>query len=68
MFSERNSRSLAKAISWRIVATLTTVLLVYAFTDDLVLSVGIGSVEFMVKVALYYGHERLWSWIKWGYR
>jgi len=64
-------RSFAKAISWRAIATLTTMALVYLFTRELSLAAGVGILDFIFKLTLYYGHERLWHerlWnlIKWG--
>jgi uncharacterized membrane protein len=63
---EFHRRSLAKAISWRLVATTSTVAIVYLFTGRAALSVGIGAVEAALKMLLYYGHERVWGWISWG--
>lgn len=66
MFKECNIRSLAKAVSWRIAATVATVLIVYAFTGNVSLSLGVGSVELVVKIVLYFGHERCWNVVQWG--
>jgi len=46
---EKRVRSLAKAISWRIVATSTAILLVFLFTGNLIISVGVGSLELLLK-------------------
>jgi uncharacterized membrane protein len=59
-------RSLVKTISWRVIASLTTVSIVYVFTGKIVLSIGIGAVEVFVKMLLYYLHERVWQKIAWG--
>lgn len=59
-------RSIAKSISWRIVATLTTTLLVFLFTGNLTVSIGVGSIEFLVKIAIYYIHERMWNTSNFG--
>ena len=59
-------RSLLKTISWRLAATLTTTILVYIFTGKAALSLGIGSLEAISKMVLYYFHERLWENISWG--
>ncbi len=59
-------RSIVKTVSWRTVATLTTMVVVFAFTGKIKLSVGIGLVEAMSKIILYYFHERLWLRISWG--
>jgi len=59
-YKEPHYRSALKAMSWRIVATTATILIVFAFTGRLVLSAGVGGVEVIVKIILYYLHERLW--------
>jgi uncharacterized membrane protein len=53
-------RSLAKTVTWRIIATLTTILIIYAFTGKLTLSLSAGAVEVVTKMILYYFHERIW--------
>ncbi|RLA85061.1 MAG: hypothetical protein DRG40_05070 [Deltaproteobacteria bacterium] len=59
-------RSLAKAISWRVTASVTTMLIVYIFTGKAALSFGVGVIEAFSKMLLYYLHERGWQRIKWG--
>jgi adenylylsulfate kinase len=61
MKKEMHTRSLLKAISWRIVATLTTVLIIYYLTGNLQFSTSIGLIELVLKIGLYYAHERLWQ-------
>jgi adenylylsulfate kinase len=61
-----HTRSVFKSISWRIVATLTTMTIVYLFTKKIFLSIGIGAVEVVAKILFYYIHERIWNKIKWG--
>jgi adenylylsulfate kinase len=68
MFRETHSRSLAKALSWRIVASLATVILVFAFTRRLALSVTVGGVEFVAKIGLFWLHERAWDHVPFGRR
>ena len=58
---ETHVRSMVKAISWRIVATFTTMLLVFVFTRNLVVSGGVGLTELLTKIIIYYVHERLWN-------
>ncbi|MBS7632822.1 DUF2061 domain-containing protein [Candidatus Bathyarchaeota archaeon] len=65
---EKHVRSLAKAISWRIVATLTTTLLVFVATGNLIISLGVGFWEFVLKIAVYYLHERVWNLLDFGRR
>ena len=52
---------MAKAISWRAIATLATFTLVYAFTGRLDLALTVGFFEVIAKLLLYYLHERGWN-------
>ena len=61
MFEESAIRSVFKAISWRILATVTTVLVVYALTGRADILVKVALLETVAKMALYYGHERFWN-------
>ena len=58
---EKHVRSLAKTVSWRIVATSTTILLVFLFTGNFVISASVGSLELLSKTIIYYVHERIWN-------
>lgn len=53
-------RHVAKAITWRIIGTLDTILLGWLVTGELRLGVSIGFAELMTKMVLYYLHERAW--------
>ena len=66
MFKETNIRSIAKGISWRFIATTTTIIIVYFFFGRLDLAIAAGMIETLLKVGLYWGHERLWHKIRWG--
>ncbi len=63
---EARYRSIIKALSWRVFATLATILIVFAFTRKPILSLGIGLVEVILKLILYYFHERVWLRIPLG--
>jgi uncharacterized membrane protein len=60
------SRSGAKAITWRAIATTTTMTLVYIFTGKLDLSLEIGLLDVTTKLALYILHERAWNRVRYG--
>ena len=66
MYKETNKRSIVKGISWRLVATTTTVIIVYLFFGRLDLAIMAGLIETILKVALYWGHERVWHKLRWG--
>lgn len=63
---ETHRRTVMKTVSWRIVATLTTMTIVYIFTGKFLLSLGIGGVEVVAKILFYYLHERAWNFVSWG--
>ena len=65
---ESHRRSIVKAISWRIIATLVTFLVAYLFTKEAVLAMGIGFGDAIIKIGAYYSHERLWNRISFGRR
>ncbi|WP_456458100.1 adenylyl-sulfate kinase [Nitratifractor sp.] len=66
MYKDTNRRSVVKGLSWRVVATSTTTAIVYVFFDRLDLAIAAGMIETVLKVGLYWGHERIWHKIRWG--
>jgi len=48
------------------VATGTTVTIVYLFFGRLDLALAAGVIETVFKIALYWGHEKIWQRIRWG--
>jgi uncharacterized membrane protein len=63
---EAHLRSILKAVSYRLLASIATGSIAYVFTRRLDISLGIASVEAVAKVFCYYLHERMWSFIKIG--
>ncbi len=45
---------------------MTTILLVYAFTGNIVLGSSVGAAELIVKTLVYYVHERVWNRLGFG--
>lgn len=66
MFKESGKRSFVKMLSWRVWATLTTMILVYIFVGKIEVAFSIGILEVIAKMILYYFHERFWDKIKRG--
>ena len=66
--SEKPIRSVAKAISWRVVGTIDTFIVSYWVLGEGSLGEAtvITSVDFVTKMILYFFHERVWNFIKWG--
>lgn len=63
---ETHTRTIVKAVSWRVVATLTTATIVFIFTRKWDLTLGITFFEVLSKILFYYFHERIWNIIHWG--
>ena len=59
-------RSVLKAITYRIIGTLTTGLLAYAITGNFRVSLTLVALEPLVKTLVYYAHERLWQQVPRG--
>ena len=65
---ESHYRSLAKAISWRVVALIVTGSVVWGITGEIAFAVTVGILDAAVKIGLYYLHERAWDRLKFGRR
>ena len=78
MSQAKPMRSLAKTLTWRIVATTDTFLLTYFSATFMGADLGIttqqatglaatvAGLELITKIVLYYIHERGWARFKWG--
>ena len=62
----KHESSIVKAITWRAIATLTTTSIVFIATSNISLSLCVGFFDVVIKLALYYFHERAWGTIDWG--
>lgn len=58
--------SFLKGVSWRVVATLDTILLSFIYTGSIGDALRIGFIEVFTKIFLFYLHERVWLRVKWG--
>ena len=65
MSADTKKRTMAKTITWRITASLTTFLIAWVLTGDILVGASIGSIEAIAKIFLYYFHERIWTNISW---
>ena len=63
---EESKRSGLKAISWRIIATSTGMLLVYFFTGQLETMAEFGIGDVVLKLLFYFLHERAWNKTEYG--
>ena len=61
------SRHLAKAITWRIIASIVTAIIAYAFGLPPKAVGAVFVADLIIKFVLYYIHERIWyKHIKYG--
>ena len=65
-YRESHLRSLLKATSWRVLATLTTTIIAYFITGEVETALTIGGIEFVLKFVIYYLHERAWQLVPRG--
>ncbi len=63
---ESHRRSIAKALSWRLLATLITTTLVYLLTGKGEFAATVGLADTLIKFFIYFAHERLWNRISYG--
>ena len=63
---DSHSRSIVKALSWRILATIITASVVLTITGKLRLAAEIGLIDTFIKLGIYYLHERIWNRVPYG--
>ena len=63
---ESHLRSILKALSWRFVATFSTIMIAWFFTGEVDTALKVGAVEFILKFLIYYLHERAWQLVPRG--
>jgi len=63
---EKHRRTILKAASYRIFATLTVFAVSFLYTGSFASAASIGLTAAAAKTILYYLWERLWNNISWG--
>ena len=64
--TEQRRRHIAKALTWRVAATTTTVAITWIVTGNMKFGLIVGAIESSSKIVLYYLHERAWMRTKFG--
>jgi uncharacterized membrane protein len=54
-------RTILKTLSWRVIATLVTMSVVFFLTGQIIFAAEIGLLDTLIKLVLYYIHDRLWE-------
>ncbi len=63
---ESSRRSMVKALSWRLLATMITTSLVFALTGEGDFAATVGLADTLIKFVIYFAHERIWNRISYG--
>jgi uncharacterized membrane protein len=64
--SDTSTRSIAKALSWRITGSGATFLISYLISGNFNVAGSIASIQLVANTILYFLHERVWNYVKWG--
>jgi adenylylsulfate kinase len=71
---DSNARSIAKAVSYRVLGSAATALVVFIVSgrlgvgasDRIGVALSSGALDGVIKIALYFVHERVWNHIDYG--
>jgi uncharacterized membrane protein len=63
---ESQLRSIIKALTYRITGTVATAAITFAVSGEWRTALAVGSIEPVVKLLIYYVHERLWHRVRIG--
>ena len=63
---DTRARSIAKAVSYRVLGSSCTGLIAYILTGKSVLFLQAGALDMVLKIGAYFIHERLWDRINFG--
>jgi adenylylsulfate kinase len=63
---ETHLRSVVKGMSWRVIATFVTTMVVWLLSGEVSMALLAGASDSLVKIGLYWGHERIWQTVTWG--
>jgi uncharacterized membrane protein len=66
---ETHARSITKAVSYRILGSATTGAIAYFVSKrNINIALLAGASDFVLKIALYFVHDQIWTHIPWGYK
>lgn len=64
--TESHKRSIAKSVTWRVIAVAVTMLISYIWLGDWGSSIALSLIANAIKAVLYYLHERGWNRLDFG--
>lgn len=59
-------RTVAKGLTWRVLSLCLSMVIVFLLTGSVDDALKIGAVDFVIKFAVYFGHEKAWKKTDWG--
>lgn len=65
-FSESQSRTIAKVISWRVLLTISHITNALIATGSLIMGLKIAGLATIINSILYWSHERAWNIFQWN--
>jgi len=63
---ESRKRTLAKALTYRAIGMGVTTVIAWMLPGQIAAAFGIGAGDLILKLAVYYAHERIWARIPFG--
>ena len=63
---ETRSRTIIKSLTWRLTALVITTSVVLVATGKVELAASVGLADTVIKLAVYYTHERCWLKVQFG--
>jgi uncharacterized membrane protein len=63
---ESHYRSIVKAVTYRLMGSATTAAIFFILTGKGSLSLGAGALDMVLKIGVYFVHERVWNHIDFG--
>ncbi len=66
MFKETRTRSVVKALFWRLIVFVADFSIAYLILGSYTLATKLALIKVVVSFFLYYSHERIWDKVRWG--
>lgn len=66
VFREHTTRSIVKAITYRILILCSDALIIFAITHRYDITLGVIFVSNIASTIMYFIHERAWNNVRWG--
>ena len=65
-FTEKHPRTIVKAVTWRVLLTISHIVNAFIATGSLIVGLKIAGLATVINSVLYWSHERAWNWWQWN--